>query len=76
MIKIIAPTMAQNVIDRAIQVHGGMGLSQDTFLAHAYAWARVLRLADGPDEVHQASLARYEIKKQRQLRSSHLDNMN
>jgi acyl-CoA dehydrogenase len=70
MIKIIAPTMAQNVIDRAIQVHGGMGLSQDTFLAHAYAWARVLRLADGPDEVHQASLARYELKKQRQFRSS------
>lgn len=69
MIKIVAPTMAQGVIDRAIQVHGGMGLSQDTFLAHAYAWARILRLADGPDEVHQASLARYEIKKQRQLHS-------
>ncbi len=58
MIKIVAPRMACAVIDRAIQLHGGMGVSQDTFLAHAYAGARSLRLADGPDEVHIASLAK------------------
>jgi acyl-CoA dehydrogenase len=58
MIKIVAPRMACAVIDRAIQVHGGMGLSQDSFLAHAYAGARSLRLADGPDEVHIAALAK------------------
>jgi acyl-CoA dehydrogenase len=58
MIKIVAPRMACAVIDRAIQVHGGMGVSQDSFLAHAYAGARSLRLADGPDEVHIASLAK------------------
>jgi acyl-CoA dehydrogenase len=58
MIKIVAPRMACAVIDRAIQVHGGMGVSQDSFLAHAYAGARSLRLADGPDEVHIAALAK------------------
>jgi acyl-CoA dehydrogenase len=58
MIKIVAPRMACAVIDRAIQIHGGMGVSQDTFLAHAYAGARSLRLADGPDEVHIAALAK------------------
>jgi acyl-CoA dehydrogenase len=61
MIKIIAPEMACTVIDRAMQIHGAMGLSQDTFLAHAYAAARSLRLADGPDEVHLQSLARAEM---------------
>lgn len=58
MIKIVAPTMACTVIDRAMQLHGGAGLSQDSFLAHAWAAARALRLADGPDEVHIAALAR------------------
>jgi len=58
MIKIVAPRMACAVIDRAIQLHGGAGLSQDHFLAQAYAGARSLRLADGPDEVHIAALAR------------------
>ncbi len=62
MIKIIAPRMACRVIDRAIQVHGGAGVSADTFLAHAYAGARSLRLADGPDEVHIAALARSMVK--------------
>jgi acyl-CoA dehydrogenase len=61
MIKIVAPQMACQVIDRAMQIHGGMGLSQDTFLAHAYAAARSLRLADGPDEVHLSALAKTEI---------------
>jgi acyl-CoA dehydrogenase len=58
MIKIVAPRMACAVIDRAIQMHGAGGLSQDHFLAAAYAGARSLRLADGPDEVHIAALAR------------------
>ena len=62
MIKIVAPRMACAVIDRAIQLHGAGGLSQDHFLAHAYASARALRLADGPDEVHLASLARSMLK--------------
>jgi acyl-CoA dehydrogenase len=62
MIKIVAPRMACAVIDRAIQMHGGAGLSADTFLAHAYAGARSLRLADGPDEVHIAALARSLLK--------------
>lgn len=61
MIKIIAPQMACNVVDRAIQAFGGMGLSQDTPLAGYYANARVIRLADGPDEVHMYQLGRNTI---------------
>ncbi len=61
MIKIIAPQMAQRVIDRAIQAHGGAGVSQDTQLAQHFAHARTLRLADGPDEVHLMSLAKREL---------------
>ncbi|MEM9601931.1 MAG: acyl-CoA dehydrogenase family protein [Pseudomonadota bacterium] len=57
-IKIVAPNMAQRVIDRAIQAHGALGVSQDTFLADAFAYARTIRLADGPDEVHRAALAK------------------
>jgi acyl-CoA dehydrogenase len=63
MIKIVAPTMACTVIDRAMQMHGGGGLSQDHFLAEAYAGARSLRLADGPDEVHLSMLARGMLKR-------------
>ncbi|MCC7247067.1 MAG: acyl-CoA dehydrogenase family protein [Lysobacter sp.] len=62
MIKIVAPRMACAVIDRAMQMHGAGGLSQDHFLAQAYAGARSLRLADGPDEVHIAALARSMLK--------------
>jgi len=62
MIKIVAPRMACAVIDRAIQIHGGLGVSQDTFLAQAYAAARALRLADGPDEVHIAALAKSMLR--------------
>jgi acyl-CoA dehydrogenase len=62
MIKIVAPRMACEVIDRAIQIHGGLGVCQDSFLAHAYAAARSLRLADGPDEVHIAALAKSMLK--------------
>ncbi|MFS1526302.1 acyl-CoA dehydrogenase family protein [Microbulbifer sp. 2304DJ12-6] len=58
MIKIVAPQMACNVIDRAIQIHGAVGLSQDNSLAHYYAYARAIRLADGPDQVHMMQLGR------------------
>jgi acyl-CoA dehydrogenase len=58
MIKITAPNMALDVIDRAIQLHGAVGLSQDTPLAHMYAYARTLRMADGPDQVHMMQLGR------------------
>ena len=63
MIKIIAPNMAMKVIDRAIQILGGKGVSQDTFLAHYFAIARILRLADGPDEVHMYQLGKSCVKK-------------
>jgi len=63
MIKVAVPSMALRVIDRAIQVHGAMGLSQDSFLAHAFVSARSLRLADGPDEVHRVVVARQELLK-------------
>ena len=61
-IKVVCPRMACTVIDRAIQIHGGGGVSDDFPLAYAYAWARALRLADGPDEVHLRSVARQELK--------------
>jgi alkylation response protein AidB-like acyl-CoA dehydrogenase len=64
MIKVVAPTMALKVLDRAIQVHGGKGVSSDTWLADAWAHIRTLRLADGPDEVHLETIARLELKKQ------------
>ncbi|MFV8835259.1 acyl-CoA dehydrogenase family protein [Aquisalimonas sp.] len=63
MIKVVAPNMACNVVDRAIQAFGAMGVCQDTFLASAYANLRTLRLADGPDEVHMESIAKLEIGK-------------
>jgi acyl-CoA dehydrogenase len=64
MIKIVAPNMALRVIDRAIQAHGGAGVADDYGLAHLYAGARTLRLADGPDEVHRAALAKLELRRQ------------
>ncbi|UEM01629.1 acyl-CoA dehydrogenase family protein [Skermanella rosea] len=63
MIKVVAPNVALAVIDRAIQVHGGAGVCQDFHLAYAWASARTLRLADGPDEVHLESVARMELAK-------------
>jgi acyl-CoA dehydrogenase len=62
MIKVVAPRVALRVLDRAIQAHGGAGVCQDFFLAHAWAVTRTLRLADGPDEVHRESVARSELK--------------
>ena len=61
MIKVLLPTMACKVIDWAIQVHGGGGMSDDFPLAYMYAWNRTLRFADGPDEVHRAALAKWEL---------------
>src|SRR6202008_359730 len=61
MIKVIAPNVTLRVLDRAIQAHGGAGVSQDTFLASAWAGVRTLRLADGPDEVHTAAIAKLEL---------------
>ena len=60
-IKVITPRIACDVIDRAIQIHGGAGMSDDTPLAYFYVWARALRLADGPDEVHLRTVARQEL---------------
>jgi acyl-CoA dehydrogenase len=65
MIKVVAPNMALNVIDRAIQAFGGAGVSEDTPLAASWANIRTLRLADGPDEVHRRAVAKYELKKYR-----------
>jgi acyl-CoA dehydrogenase len=63
MIKVLAPNVALRVLDRAIQAHGGAGVSDDFPLAYFWASARTLRLADGPDEVHRASVAKLELKK-------------
>src|SRR5579883_97216 len=63
MIKVVAPNMALRVLDRAIQAHGGAGVCDDFFLAAAWANARTLRLADGPDEVHSEAIARLELRK-------------
>jgi acyl-CoA dehydrogenase len=65
MIKVVAPNAALRVLDRAIQAHGGAGVSDDFPLAYFWASARTLRLADGPDEVHRAAVAKLELKKER-----------
>ena len=64
MIKVVAPAMALRVIDRAVQIHGGAGVCGDFGLAAAWSGARTLRLADGPDEVHRASIAKLELGRQ------------
>ncbi|MCB1543198.1 MAG: acyl-CoA dehydrogenase family protein, partial [Rhodoblastus sp.] len=61
--KIVVPSMAARVIDRAIQIHGGMGVSQDTFLAESYTYARFIRIGDGPDQVHLSQLGRTLLKR-------------
>lgn len=65
-IKVVAPTVLQEVVDMAIQLHGGMGVSQDTLLPMFFNQARSLRLADGPDEVHKGMIAKLEVKKRQQ----------
>jgi acyl-CoA dehydrogenase len=62
MIKVVAPNVALRVLDRAIQAHGGAGVTDD-YLAAAWALQRTLRLADGPDEVHRAAIAKLELRK-------------
>jgi len=71
MIKIAAPNMAQRVIDRAIQAHGGAGVSGDFGLAHQWAMSRAMRIFDGPDEVHLESVARLEIARETDLWSEY-----
>ncbi|MCG8456366.1 MAG: hypothetical protein MI919_08790, partial [Holophagales bacterium] len=63
MIKVVAPNVALRVLDRAIQAHGGAGVSGDTHLAYHWAMSRTLRLADGPDEVHREAVAKLELAK-------------
>ncbi len=63
MIKIVAPNIGLDIIDKAIQIHGGEGVSQDTFLAYVWAAVRILRIADGPDEVHLRSLGKSILSK-------------
>jgi acyl-CoA dehydrogenase len=70
MIKVVAPDITLRVLDRAIQAHGGAGVCQDTFLAGAWASVRTLRLADGPDEVHTESIARWELQRYEQRKST------
>jgi len=62
MIKVLVPQMAQNVIDRAVQAHGAMGFTNDTYLSRAWAYARTTRMADGPDEVHTETVAKLELR--------------
>ncbi|WP_369600622.1 acyl-CoA dehydrogenase family protein [Hahella sp. SMD15-11] len=62
-IKVVAPSLCQRIVDQAIQMHGGCGVSNDVPLTALFAYARVLRLADGPDEVHRGLIARLELKK-------------
>jgi acyl-CoA dehydrogenase len=64
MIKVVAPTMALKIIDEAIQAHGAHGVNGNEFLARIWTWIRILRIADGPDEVHRRTLAKLELKRQ------------
>ena len=63
MIKVVAPNMAQTIVDWAMQAFGGGGTSNDHFLAAAFASARLLRLADGPDEVHRNQVGKFELRR-------------
>jgi acyl-CoA dehydrogenase len=69
MIKVVAPNIAADIIDMAIQAHGGGGVSDDFPLAYSYANQRTLRLADGPDEEHRQSIAKLELAKHMAVKS-------
>jgi acyl-CoA dehydrogenase len=69
-IKVVAPRVAGSVLDTAIQIHGGLGVTEDTPLARMWATARILRIADGPDEVHIRGVAREELRRQRAARAA------
>ncbi len=68
-IKVDAPNVALGVVDRAIQIHGGLGVTEDVPLAGFWAHLRAMRIADGPDEVHKRTIARQELRKQRVRRA-------
>ena len=72
-IKFAVPEICLKIVDRAIQVHGGGGVCDDFPLASMWAGLRTLRLADGPDEVHKLSLARQELRRQRERRGDGRD---
>ncbi|NQV21437.1 MAG: acyl-CoA dehydrogenase, partial [Rhodospirillales bacterium] len=63
MVKVVAPNVAQTVIDRAIQVHGAMGMTNDVGLARSWIYARFIRIGDGPDEVHREAIAKMELRR-------------
>jgi acyl-CoA dehydrogenase len=63
MVKVVVPRVTLRVLDRAIQAHGAAGVSDDFFLANAWAHTRTIRLADGPDEVHREAIAKLELQK-------------
>lgn len=69
--KITIPNMAAKVIDQAMQIHGGLGLTQVSFLPHAWTYARYVRLADGPDAAHRHQVGREELKGAAELRNKH-----
>ena len=69
-IKVVAPNVLEKVVDMAMQIHGGAGMSRDTPLTGFFAQARSLRLADGPDEVHKGVIARIELAKRGYSRRS------
>ena len=73
MIKVVAPNVACQVLDWAIQAHGGAGVSQDFVLAQSYANQRTLRLADGPDEVHRMAIAKLELARHQVLAAAELE---
>ena len=64
MIKVVAANVVMNVLDRSIQAHGALGMTDDTPLALMWRYSRMLRLADGPDEVHKMVIARREVGRQ------------
>jgi len=69
--KIVIPSMAAHVIDECMQMHGGLGLTQDSFMPHAWTYARYVRLADGPDAAHRHQVGRDELKRVAEIQVRH-----